>query len=152
MTARKKKNTVLFTFYGLYHIHLCERANQERQREALHSWFQSEGSFSFSLCILQAPYSLIRVGGWACCLGSESRSEMSLLSPPILYLATAMRAQPQPQPFLISTLAQLCIMADCGKPRYTLSLQPHGYMQVGLREQPAHGTPTHVCPRWFIFH
>lgn len=82
----------------LYHIHLCERANQERQREAWHSWFQSEGSFSFSLCILQTPYSLIRVGAWACCLGSESWSEISPLSPPILCLATARRAQPQPQP------------------------------------------------------
>lgn len=27
----------------LYHIHLFERANQERQREAWHSWFQSIG-------------------------------------------------------------------------------------------------------------
>lgn len=41
-TARKKKWFCLLSLI-LYHIHLFERANQERQREAWHSWFQSIG-------------------------------------------------------------------------------------------------------------
>lgn len=82
----------------LYHIHLCERANQERQREAWHSWFQSEGVIFILAVYFTSPLFTDPVGGWACCLGSESWSETSSLSPPILCLAAAMRAQPQPQP------------------------------------------------------
>lgn len=63
MARKEKKKRFCLLSLVLYHIHLFERANQERQQEAWHSWFQSTGViFIQSVYFISSLYNDGRVG------------------------------------------------------------------------------------------
>lgn len=100
----------------VYHIHLFERANQERQREAWHSWFQSIRviflrSVYFTRSLFTVPDG--RVVGPLPSIWALVRNQLSTLSHPLL------RHQGSATPRAgISSSGHFCTGRFFGKPRY----------------------------------
>lgn len=145
---RKRKRFCLLSLV-LYHIHLFERANQERQQEAWHSWFQSTGViFIQSVYFISSLYTVPdgRVG----LLPGIRVLVRNYLSTSSHTLHNSCHDDPGPVPLRLSSA--LYGSMSCEGQVYAnviTSTWVHTCRPAWAR---THDAPTHTHPRQFISH